>query len=159
MTVVASKYTRHYEKGPLKVWVLYTNGNHYDAIVPQGTVFHRVPQVLDTSAWRPGLIISHPVADAKKRKAVSHPVAETKKPRTVDGTLVLHYHQKQDKGRKPYIRARRQRMHGQRLQHVLQHFIYKDEKGQDKPYRRCDWDYDYDKGKGCFTFVTQTTSV
>ena len=65
---------------------------------------------------------------------------------------VLCYHETLDKGRKPYILARRQRMHGQRLQDVLHRLTYTDAKGQDKSYTQSDWNYD----KRFFTFVSQT---
>jgi hypothetical protein len=43
LTIVLPDRNQRIQCGPTKVWVLYLNGNHYDAIVPKGTVFSPVP--------------------------------------------------------------------------------------------------------------------
>jgi hypothetical protein len=96
--------------------------------------------------------VTSDIASAK-RKAAEPSEALVAQPTEMQ--KVLCYHEALDKGRKPYIRARHQRMHGLRLQDVLQGFTYTDAKGQVKSYRRCDFEYD----KRCFTFVPQTPGV
>ena len=88
-----------------------------------------------------------------KRKAPEPSEAPVAQPTKMQ--KVLCYHEALDNGRKLYIRARRQRMHGLRLQDVLQGFTYTDAKGQVKSYRHCDFEYD----KRFFTFVPQTPGV
>lgn len=48
LTIVLPDFNQRIQCGPTKVWVLYLNGNHYDAIVPKGTVFTPVPH-----CWKP----------------------------------------------------------------------------------------------------------
>jgi len=90
---------------------------------------------------------------SRKRKAAEPSEAPVAQPTKMQ--KVLCYHKALDKGRKPYIRARRQRMHGLRLQDVLHRLTYTDAKGQDKSYTQSDWNYD----KRFFTFVPQPPGV
>jgi hypothetical protein len=87
---------------------------------------------------------------SRKRKAAEP--SETPVAQPTKMQKVLCYHKTLDKGRKPYIRARHQRMHGQRLHDVFHRFTYTDAKGQVKSYTQSDWNYD----ERCFTFVPQT---
>ena len=44
LTIVLEDRNQRYPCGPTKVWVLYLNGNHYDAIVPKDATFSPLPQ-------------------------------------------------------------------------------------------------------------------
>ena len=160
MTIVLPDFNQRIKCGSTKVWVLYLNGNHYDAIVPKDTVFSPVPHcskpvVTGSLLCKRKAIEPIPsdalVASPAKKRAVT----SAKRKVTESSEVVLCYHKTQDKVLAHYIQARRQRMHGQILRDVLHRFTYTDAKGQEKSYTKSDWDYD----KRFFTFVLQTPGI
>lgn len=137
--------------GCRKVTILYNGYNHYDSVAPiAAPAKHKAAEPSGIEAKKAR--VTSGVASTK-RKAPEPSEAPVAQPTKMQ--KVLCYHETLDKGRKPYIRARRQRMHGLRLQDVLQGFTYTDAKGQVKSYRRCDFEYD----ETCFTFVPQPPGV
>ena len=159
-------------EGCRKVRVLYNGYNHYDSVAskrkaaePSGVQAAKKARVTSgaTSTKRKAAEPSG-VQAAKKARVTSDTASKKRKAAEPSETSVaqptkmqkvLCYHKTLDRGRIPYIRARRQRMHGQRLQDVLQCFTYTDAKNQVKSYRQCDWEYD----KKCFTFVPHPSGV
>lgn len=161
--------------GCRKVTILYNGYNHYDSVAPIDASTKRKAVESSGSPAKK----ARPTGDTAsvKRKAAESSGSPAKKARVTSGVAskkrkaaepsealvaqptkmqkVLCYHKTLDKGRKPYIRARRQRMHGQRLQDVFHHLTYTDAKGQDKSYTQSDWNYD----KRFFTFVLHPPGV
>ena len=137
--------------GCRKVTILYNGYNHYDSVAPIAAPTKRKAAEPSGAPAKKARVTSDTAPTKRKAPEPSEaPVAQPTKMQKV-----LCYHKTLDKGRKPYIRARRQRMHGQRLQDVLHRLTYTDAKGQDKSYTQSDWNYD----KRFFTFVPQTFGV